>query len=198
MPIFFKLLQEAKRGYIGWFFDVRDGTVSVNGSQVLSKLSIIGEGQSMVPIGLSDTGTSGILLPTSVVAKINSAIGARPDNEIACSVASTGPDVIFNIQQSSFTIPSSVYVYKQPGNNACQSQFLPGAEKTGAIIFGATFFQSFYGIFDKNNNRVGFAQLNGSNDVGQMAKGSAASTIQSSLQVVLSFLFIRMMFFYYN
>ena len=123
-PVYFPLLKESKRGYIGWFFDISSATVSVKNTS-LNRLSITG---GSVNIGLSDTGTSGILLPTLVATQINAAIGARGDGGIACAVASSGPDVVFNMGGSLFAVPSIVYVYKQPGTNACQSQFLSGAE----------------------------------------------------------------------
>ena len=183
------MLQEATRGVIGWFFDTKDATVLINGKYISLN------GGSNLNIGLSDTGTSGILLPTDVVGQINAMIGASPDNGIPCDVASSGPDVVFNIQGSKFYIPSFAYVYKHPGNKGCQSQFLPGAENIGTAIFGATFLQCFYGIFDKNNKRVGFAQLNGT-VVGKLSQRNQNYAVQSShsiliLSVIISLLVLQ-------
>ncbi|KAJ3186426.1 Vacuolar protease A [Irineochytrium annulatum] len=102
---------------------------------------------------IADTGTTQIILDTAPANAINKAIGAGAYDEniganpIACSVATTGPDVNMNFGGGSFVIPASTYVVSD-GEGGCFSGFV-----------GDAFQRNYYTVYDKSGTgRIGYAK----------------------------------------
>jgi len=100
-----------------------------------------------------DTGTSLIVGPPESVTPLINAIGpVKPD----CSNMQSLPTIFFNLKGSLFPLPPQVYVIKDEGE--C---FL-GIEPADGIplwILGDAFIRNYFTVFDRGENRVGFATL---------------------------------------
>jgi hypothetical protein len=106
-----------------------------------------------------DTGTSLILGPTDAVNNLANAIGTiNPD----CSNQNSLPPITFKLKGASFSLPSSVYVIKDDWDGsgvATCALGIQGADGLPFWILGDTFIRNYYTIFDRGQNRVGFAPL---------------------------------------
>lgn len=140
-----------KQGY--WQFSV-DG-ISV-GSQVIDSNFT----------GIADTGTSLFAGPKDKIALIQSAIGATPvingEYQISCDKIPSLPTITVTLNGIQFPLKGSDYILKisQLGSTLCLSGFagidLP-ARLGDFWILGDVFIGKYYSIFDRGNNRVGFA-----------------------------------------
>lgn len=65
----------------------------------------------------------------------------------------------FTVEDYEFTIPlDNIAVYvNQSGTFYCQTQIALVARGTNVIVIGAPFFTAFTGMFDAENERIGFA-----------------------------------------
>jgi hypothetical protein len=101
-----------------------------------------------------------IILPQVVGNAINLAIGAKLNGEVPCTVAKSGPDVIFTINGDKYTVPSSIYVRQRGNGVKCESGFSSNADQLGIIIFGAVFHRAFYTIYSRVNgtSSIGWAK----------------------------------------
>ncbi|KAJ3144229.1 hypothetical protein HK101_002758 [Irineochytrium annulatum] len=122
----------------------------------------VGNGTSRSLVGgiknfIADTGTTLIILEDQPAADINRLIGTNADGSIACGVVQTGPIVTLTIQGHDFALPPTVYVLSD-GQGMCQSGFIGGAADAGVVILGDVFIRAWYTIFDKGQNRMGFAK----------------------------------------
>ncbi|KAJ3153439.1 hypothetical protein HK101_001725 [Irineochytrium annulatum] len=112
---------------------------------------------------ISDTGTTLIILDVAPATAINKAIGAGAYiatdgvNPIACSIAMTGPTVYMKFGGGNFGIPPNIYVIDD-GQGNCFSGFTQGAADAGVAILGDVFTRAWYTLFDKANNRIGYAK----------------------------------------
>ncbi|KAJ3296467.1 hypothetical protein HDU76_006725, partial [Blyttiomyces sp. JEL0837] len=137
-----------------WQFSWSGATYSIGSSS--------GSAAGTVTNAIADTGTTLIILDTTPAANINKAIGAGAYDStqgvypIACSVATTGPIVKLTFGGATFSIPPSVYVFNDAGT--CFSGFTKGAGSGVPVILGDIFLRNYYSIYDKAQNRVGFAQ----------------------------------------
>ncbi|KAM3877820.1 pepsin A-like [Diretmus argenteus] len=102
-----------------------------------------------------DSGTSLIIGPSKDINNINGWVGAYTDQSgsaiVGCSNTDVMPDIVFNINGYSFSLPPSAYVMKS--GSSCRTGLEPGV-----WILGEVFMRHFYTVFDFSNNRVGFAQ----------------------------------------
>ncbi|CAJ0588958.1 unnamed protein product [Cylicocyclus nassatus] len=115
---------------------------------------------------ISDTGTSWIGAPTSVINGIVKQTGAVYDNlnelyTVACSAQKTLPDLVFTINGVTYNVPSVEYVLDlQLGNGKCALTFFSmGAGGFGPTwILGDTWIRTYCNIYDIGQKRIGFAK----------------------------------------
>ncbi|XP_029907485.1 pepsin A-like [Myripristis murdjan] len=123
-------------------------SITINGNTVACS----GSCQAIV-----DSGTSLIVGPSKDINNINGWVGAYTDqfgNEavVSCSNLNVMPDIVFNINGYSLSLPPSAYVM-QSSTSQCKTGF-----ESGSWILGEVFMRQFYTVFDIGNNMVGFAQ----------------------------------------
>ncbi|CAI5450849.1 unnamed protein product [Caenorhabditis angaria] len=115
---------------------------------------------------ISDTGTSWIGAPHSVVSAVVKASGAKYNwndelYEIDCDKMYSSPDIIFTIGQIDYTVKSVEYILDIGlKNNKCVLTFF-GMTFTGfgpSWILGDTFIRQYCNIYDIGNARIGFAK----------------------------------------
>lgn len=117
---------------------------------------------------LPDTGTSFISLPEKTMDNLLQIMhehygtekpklypvglwGARCTKEQFDAI----PDLNFVIDQTSYIISKNQYLINRNGH--CVLQIAPTGN-TGKAYLGINFFENYYGIFDMDNKRVGFAE----------------------------------------
>jgi len=104
-----------------------------------------------------DTGTSIIVGPSYAVTDLIKAIGyVAPD----CSNIAKLPTISFEISGQKLELPPKFYVIKETTTNG--TQCLLAIEGSIAVapmwILGDPFLRAYYSVFDRDNNRVGFAK----------------------------------------
>ncbi|XP_075411807.1 cathepsin D-like [Tenrec ecaudatus] len=114
-----------------------------------------------------DTGTSLMVGPVEEVQELQKALGAVPliqsEYMIPCEKVSSLPDVILSLGNKPYTLSPEAYILKvsQAGKTICLSGFMgmdippPGGP---LWISGDVFIGSYYTVFDRDNNTVGFAE----------------------------------------
>ncbi|XP_006633645.1 nothepsin [Lepisosteus oculatus] len=114
-----------------------------------------------------DTGTSLITGPTVDILALQQHIGATPSQLgeylVDCARLSSLPLVEFTIHEVVYKLSANSYVRKETlgGRELCFSGFQAIDIKTSSgplWILGDVFISEFYSIFDRGNDRVGFAK----------------------------------------
>uniref|UniRef100_A0A914WLB3 Peptidase A1 domain-containing protein n=1 Tax=Plectus sambesii TaxID=2011161 RepID=A0A914WLB3_9BILA len=110
---------------------------------------------------ISDTGTSFIGAPLSIVTQLASVVGATFDNQyssyfINCQASS--PDIVFTIGTQQYAVKKENYIIPF-GSGRCEFTFFA---KTGGgfgptWILGDTFIRQYCNIHDIGQTRIGFA-----------------------------------------
>eukprot|EP00117_Sycon_ciliatum_P010375 scpid67234/ scgid12294/ Lysosomal aspartic protease len=112
---------------------------------------------------IADTGTSLLAGPKDEMDKLNKELGATPiisgEYMIDCSKIDTLPVVSFVINGKTFALTGKEYVLKVSagGQTECISGFAGIALPRPLWILGDVFIGAYYTVFDKANERVGFA-----------------------------------------
>jgi len=110
-----------------------------------------------------DTGTSLIVLPSTLSDLLNSAIGAKKDfggsYKVDCNKRDSLPDLTFTLSGYNFTITSNDYILKTGGS--CISAFM-GMDFPDPIgplvILGDAFLRKWYSVYNLGDDTVGLAR----------------------------------------
>ncbi|XP_063292796.1 cathepsin D-like [Pelobates fuscus] len=115
-----------------------------------------------------DTGTSLMTGPSEEIRALHRAIGAIPlfngEYMILCDKIASLPTISFTLGGVQYNLTGSQYVLKitKMGRTICLSGFmgLDVPSPAGPFwIFGDVFIGQYYTVFDRDNNRVGFAKV---------------------------------------
>ncbi|XP_015788057.1 lysosomal aspartic protease [Tetranychus urticae] len=111
-----------------------------------------------------DTGTSLMAGPSALIDQLQTYIGATKiiggQYTVDCNSTSKLPDITFSIAGKAYTLTPNDYVVSisQLGQTVCISGFSGIDVPAGPLwILGDIFIGKYYTIFDRGNNRVGFA-----------------------------------------
>ncbi|XP_029909168.1 gastricsin-like [Myripristis murdjan] len=114
-----------------------------------------------------DTGTSMLTAPQQVLGYLMQAIGAQRSQYgmymVNCNQIYNMPTLTFVISGVSFPLPPSAYIMQhyQNGYQFCTvgitPTYLPSRNGQPLWIFGDVFLREYYSVYDRTNNRVGFA-----------------------------------------
>ncbi|XP_068169088.1 gastricsin-like [Antennarius striatus] len=114
-----------------------------------------------------DTGTSTLTAPREVLGYLLQEMGAQQNQYgmymIDCNRVSDLPTLSFVISGTALPLPPSAYVtqHYQYGYQFCTvgitPTYLPSSNGLPLWIFGDVFLREYYSIYDRTNNRVGFA-----------------------------------------
>ncbi|NXY82330.1 CATE protein, partial [Alcedo cyanopectus] len=113
-----------------------------------------------------DSGTSLITGPSSQIRRLQEYIGASPSHMgeflVDCRRLSSLPYISFTIGHHEYKLTAEQYIIKSVDDQTfCMSGFqsLDIATSAGSLwILGDVFMSAFYCIFDRGNDRVGFAK----------------------------------------
>jgi len=107
-----------------------------------------------------DSGTSAIIGPQSLVDQLTEGIKVRR----TCKGIEELPDITFTIDSTEYTLSYKDYVISvtQDDITECIMGIMgsPFPDDFNYFILGDNFMRKYYTYFDKNNNRVGFAEAN--------------------------------------
>ncbi|XP_024142458.1 nothepsin [Oryzias melastigma] len=140
------------------YWQIRMDSVSVQGVSSLCRRGC----EAIV-----DTGTSLIAGPPREVLKLHQLIGATPTNfgdfVVDCARLSSLPHVTFVLGGVEYTLTSEHYIRKETfgSRDLCFTGFMAAEifSAEGALwILGDVFLTQYYTIFDKGQDRVGFAR----------------------------------------
>ncbi|KAJ3326412.1 hypothetical protein HDU76_012941 [Blyttiomyces sp. JEL0837] len=107
-----------------------------------------------------DSGTPILLLDDNVANNLNKAVGGQYDSNAGlysfdCNNINNYPAVKLTFGGYDFTLASAYYI--QQYTDGCYSLIRGGGTGNQQAIIGAPLMRAYYTIFDKVNNRVGFA-----------------------------------------
>ncbi|KAJ8373944.1 hypothetical protein SKAU_G00045240 [Synaphobranchus kaupii] len=114
-----------------------------------------------------DTGTPSLTCPHQFLGYLMRGIGAQQNQYgeymVDCSETQNLPTISLTMSGVDFALPPSAYisVYYQNGHQVCTVNiyptYLPSQNGQPLWILGDVFLREYYSVFDRSNNRVGFA-----------------------------------------
>uniref|UniRef100_H3B127 Peptidase A1 domain-containing protein n=1 Tax=Latimeria chalumnae TaxID=7897 RepID=H3B127_LATCH len=114
-----------------------------------------------------DTGTSLLTAPRQFMGYLMEHIGARSNGYgeyiVDCYDTQRMPTLTFTISGNQFDLPPSAYILtrSQSGQTYCsvgiEETYLPSQDGQPRWILGDVFLREYYSVYDRGNNRVGFA-----------------------------------------
>jgi len=125
------------------FYMVQLQGIYVNGQEV-SGCSVSNPCQAIV-----DTGTSALVGPSPGINNLANAVGTIQSN---CATANSHPVIVLNLKGVTLSVPPSTYIVSD--NGQCSSTIQAGGPYW---VLGDTVIRNYYTVFDRQNNRVGFA-----------------------------------------
>jgi len=136
-------------------------SVNMSGVKVGSNTISCGGVFSKYCQAIVDSGTSFIIGSPNQIYKIFAQIGVGRDGTVSCDPASINrlPSLEFNLADITLKVPPSVYIVSVDTTygKVCIPAMQPA--EMGLWILGDSVMRAFYTVFDRANNRVGFAQL---------------------------------------
>ncbi|XP_072419851.1 pepsin A-like [Chiloscyllium punctatum] len=148
-------------GHINWvpvtqegYWQIQLDKVTINGQVVACS----GGCQAIV-----DTGTSLLTGPNTAISTIQQYIGATQgyygQSSINCNNLPNMPNVVFTINGVDYPLTPSEYTIQDKYGcmSGFDSMYIPSSSG-GLWILGDVFIGPYYSIFDRGNNRVGFAK----------------------------------------
>ncbi|XP_059509342.1 gastricsin-like [Stegostoma tigrinum] len=112
-----------------------------------------------------DTGTAVIAVPYEYFRTLLQEVGASYENDefvVNCDYIADMPPLTFVINGAEFTLSPSAYVLQDDGycTVGVEPTYLAPPTDDGPLwILGDVFLRSFYSVFDRGNNRIGFAPI---------------------------------------
>merc|ERR1711916_157798 len=102
-----------------------------------------------------DSGTSLIAGPSKDINPIIAKLNVTED----CSNIDSLPPIAFTLNGFDLTLTAEQYVLKldQGGQTVCQLGIMPFDQGVPLYILGDTLMRAYYTVFDRENNKVGFA-----------------------------------------
>lgn len=113
---------------------------------------------------IADTGTSAITGPVEEIRRLNDMIGATRSSYdllgVDCESLRTLPKIAFIIGGKRYVLRPKDYIlqWELDGEKTCLSGFMGHDTKTSLWILGDVFLGRFYTVFDRGNDRLGFAK----------------------------------------
>uniref|UniRef100_A0A8C5P851 cathepsin E n=1 Tax=Leptobrachium leishanense TaxID=445787 RepID=A0A8C5P851_9ANUR len=154
-------------GQLNWSPVTNQGywQIQLDNIQVAGEVVFCNEGCQAIRCSLIPilTGTSMLTGPSSDILNLQNALGfTSSDGEygVDCSILSDMPIVTFTINGIGYTLSADQYTLE--GENICSSGFqgLDIQPPAGPLwILGDVFIGQYYSVFDRGNNRVGFAPV---------------------------------------
>ncbi|XP_037284261.2 lysosomal aspartic protease [Rhipicephalus microplus] len=113
---------------------------------------------------IADTGTSAITGPVEEIRRLNEIIGATRASYdllvVDCGSLRTMPKIAFIIGGKRYVLRPKDYIlqWELNGEKTCLSGFMGHDTKNSLWILGDVFLGRYYTVFDRGNDRLGFAK----------------------------------------
>lgn len=113
---------------------------------------------------IADTGTSAITGPVEEIRRLNEMIGATRASYdllvVDCGSLRTMPKIAFIIGGKRYVLRPKDYIlqWELNGEKTCLSGFMGHDTKNSLWILGDVFLGRYYTVFDRGNDRLGFAE----------------------------------------
>ncbi|KAL1442138.1 hypothetical protein MTO96_030932 [Rhipicephalus appendiculatus] len=113
---------------------------------------------------IADTGTSAITGPVEEIRRLNDMIGATRSSYdllvVDCASLRTLPKIAFIIGGKRYVLRPKDYIlqWELDGEKTCLSGFMGHDTKNSLWILGDVFLGRYYTVFDRGNDRLGFAE----------------------------------------